>query len=82
LEEQLQAIGRVTMTIIVDMSRLYGHVEAFMAQGNRSDLHQGWLISRTADAMRNYEVAAAGDAHQGIRSVRRTDYLTNELERN
>jgi hypothetical protein len=57
-EAQLKAIGRVTVTTIVEMSTLYGQVEALMEQGNRSDQHQKWLLSRTANALHTYEVAA------------------------
>jgi hypothetical protein len=68
-EEQLRAIGRVTMTTIVEMSTLYGHVEAYMAQGNRSDQHQRWLLSRTANAMHNYEVAADAIQRRAIGEI-------------
>jgi hypothetical protein len=68
-EEQLKAIGRVTVTTIVEMSTLYGHVEALMVQGNRSDQHQGWLLSRTANAMRTYEVAADGIQRRAISEI-------------
>jgi hypothetical protein len=57
-EDQLRAAGRVTMTTIVEMSTLYGHVEAYMVQGKRSDQHQSQLLSRAANALRNYDVAA------------------------
>jgi hypothetical protein len=68
-EEQLRAIGRVTMTTIVEMSTLYGHVEAYMAQGNRSDQHQRWLLSRTANAMHTYEVAADAIQRKAIGEI-------------
>ena len=57
-EEQLRAIGRITVTTIVEMSSLYGHVEALMAQGNRSDELQRRFLSRTANAIHNYEAGA------------------------
>jgi hypothetical protein len=68
-EEQLRAIGRVTVTTVVEMSTLYGQVEAIMAQGNRSDQHQRWLLSRTANAMRNYEVAADAIQRRAIGEI-------------
>jgi uncharacterized protein Yka (UPF0111/DUF47 family) len=68
-EEQLQAIGRVTVTTIVEMSTLYGQVETLMEQGKRSDQHQRWLLSRTANAMRNYEVAADGIQRRAIGEI-------------
>jgi hypothetical protein len=57
-EDQLRAIGRVTVTTIMAMRDLYGQVESLMAQGNRSDQHQKWLLTRTANALHTYEVAA------------------------
>jgi len=68
-EDQLRAIGRVTVTTIVEMSALYGHVEALMVQGKRSDEHQRWLLSRTANVMRNYEVAADGIQRRAIGEI-------------
>ncbi|HZA21412.1 MAG TPA: hypothetical protein VFA32_02215, partial [Dehalococcoidia bacterium] len=68
-EDQLRAIGRVTVTTIVEMSALYGQVEAFMEQGKRSDQHQGWLLSRAANAMRNYEVAADAIQRRAIGEI-------------
>jgi hypothetical protein len=68
-EEQLQAIGSVTVTTIVEMSTLYGKVEAIMEQGKRSDQHQRWLLSRTANAMRNYEVAADAIQRRAIGDI-------------
>jgi uncharacterized protein YgbK (DUF1537 family) len=68
-EAQLRAIGRVTVTTIVEMSSLYGHVEALMAQGNRSDQHQKWLLSRTANVMRNYETAADAIQRRAISEI-------------
>jgi hypothetical protein len=68
-EDQLRAAGRVTMTTIVEMSALYGHVEAYMAQGNRSDQHQRWLLSRTANALRTYEVAADAIQRKAIGEI-------------
>jgi hypothetical protein len=68
-DEQLRAIGRVTVTTIVAMRDLYGEVEALMAQGNRSDQHQKWLLTRTANALRNYEVAADGIQRRAIGEI-------------
>jgi hypothetical protein len=68
-EEQLRAIGRVTVTTVVEMSTLYGQVEAIMAQGNRSDQHQRWLLSRTANAMHNYELAADDIQRRAISEI-------------
>jgi hypothetical protein len=68
-EDQLRAIGRVTVTTIVEMSTLYGQVEAFMAQGNRSDQHQRWLLPHAANAMRNYEVAADAIQRRAIGEI-------------
>jgi uncharacterized protein Yka (UPF0111/DUF47 family) len=68
-EEQLRAIGSVTVTTIVEMSTLYGQVETIMEQGKRSDQHQRWLLSRTANAMRNYEVAADAVQRRAISEI-------------
>jgi hypothetical protein len=68
-EEQLKAIGRVTVTTIVEMSKLYGQVEALMEQGNRSDQYQKWLLTRTANAMHTYEVAADAIQHRSIGDI-------------
>jgi hypothetical protein len=68
-EDQLRAAGRVTMTTIVEMSTLYGHVEAYMAQGNRSDQHQRWLLSRTANALHTYEAAADAIQRRAIGEI-------------
>jgi hypothetical protein len=68
-EKQLQAIGRVTLTTIVEMSKLYGQVEALMEQGNRSDQHQKWLLTRTANAMHTYEVAADAIQRRAISEI-------------
>jgi hypothetical protein len=68
-EEQLRAIARVTVTTVVEMSTLYGQVEAIMVQGNRSDQHQRWLLSRTANAMRNYELAADAIQRRAISEI-------------
>jgi hypothetical protein len=68
-EDQLRAIGRVTVTTIVAMGDLYGQVETLMAQGNRTDQHQKWLLTRTANAMRNYEVAADGIQRRAIGEI-------------
>jgi hypothetical protein len=68
-EEQLKAIGRVTVTTIVEMSKLYGHVEALMVQGNRSEQHQKWLLSRTANALHTYEIAADGIQRRAIGDI-------------
>jgi hypothetical protein len=68
-EKQLQAIGRVTLTTIVEMSKLYGQVEAYMEQGNRSDQHQKWLLSRTAHALHTYEIAAEGIQRRAIGEI-------------
>jgi hypothetical protein len=68
-EDQLRAIGRVTVTTIVEMSTLYGQVEALMAQGNRSDQHQKWLLTRTANALHTYEVAADGIQRRAIGEI-------------
>jgi hypothetical protein len=68
-EAQLRAIGRVTVTTIVGMRDLYGEVEALMAQGTRSDQHQKWLLSRTANAMHTYEVAADAIQRRAIGEI-------------
>jgi hypothetical protein len=68
-EAQLRAIGRVTVTTIVEMSKLYGQVEALMEQGNRSDQHQKWLLTRTANAMHTYEVAADAIQRRSIGDI-------------
>jgi uncharacterized protein Yka (UPF0111/DUF47 family) len=68
-EEQLRAIGGVTVMTIVEMSTLYGQVEAIMEQGKRSDQHQRWLLSRTANAMRNYEVGADAIQRRAIADI-------------
>jgi hypothetical protein len=68
-EDQLRAIGRVTVTTIVEMSTLYGQVEALMVQGNRSDQHQKWLLTRTANALHTYEVAADAIQRRAIGEI-------------
>ena len=68
-EDQLRAIGRVTVTTIVAMRDLYGEVEALMAQGTRSDQHQKWLLSRTANALHTYEIAAEGIQRRAIGEI-------------
>jgi hypothetical protein len=68
-EEQLRAIGSVTVTTIVEMSTLYGQMEAIMEQGKRSDQHQRWLLSRTANAMHTYEVAADAIQRRAIADI-------------
>src|ERR671920_218281 len=68
-EDQLRAIGRVTVTTIVEMSMPYGQVETLMVHGNRSDQHQRWLLSRTANALRNYEVAADAIQRRAIGEI-------------
>ena len=68
-EDQLRAIGRVTVTTIVAMRDLYGEVEALMAQGTRSDQHQKWLLSRTANALHTYEIAAEGIQRRAIGDI-------------
>jgi hypothetical protein len=68
-EAQLRAIGRVTVTTIVEMRDLYGQVEKLMVQGNRSDQHQQWLLSRTANALHTYEVAADAIQRRAIGEI-------------
>ena len=68
-EDQLRAIARVTVTTIVAMRDLYGEVEALMAQGTRSDQHQKWLLSRTANALHTYEIAAEGIQRRAIGEI-------------
>jgi hypothetical protein len=68
-EAQLRAVGRMTVTTIVQMRDLYGQVEALLAQGNRSDQHQKWLLSRTANAMHAYEVAADAIQRKAIAEI-------------
>ena len=68
-EDQLRAIGKVTVTTIGEMSTLYGQVEAIMEQGKRSDQHQRWLLSRTANAMRTYEVGADAIQRRAIADI-------------
>jgi uncharacterized protein Yka (UPF0111/DUF47 family) len=68
-EDQLRAIGRVTVTTIVEMSTLYGQVEKLMEQGNRSDQHQRWLLPRAANALHTYEVAADAIQRRAIGEI-------------
>jgi hypothetical protein len=68
-EEQLRAAGSVTVTTIVEMRDLYGQVEVLMEQGKRSDQHQKWLLSRTANALHTYEVAADAIQHRAIAEI-------------
>jgi hypothetical protein len=68
-DDQLRAIARVTVTTIVAMRDLYGEVEALMVQGNRSDQHQKWLLSRTAHALHTYEIAAEGIQRRAIGEI-------------
>ena len=68
-DDQLRAIARVTVTTIVAMRDLYGEVEALMVQGNRSNQHQKWLLSRTANALHTYEIAAEGIQRRAIGEI-------------
>jgi uncharacterized protein Yka (UPF0111/DUF47 family) len=68
-EEQLRAAGSVTVTTIVEMRDLYGQVEVLMEQGKRSDQHQKWLLSRTANALHTYEVAADAIQRRAIAEI-------------
>ena len=68
-DDQLRAIARVTVTTIVAMRDLYGEVEALMVQGNRSNQHQKWLLSRTANALHTYEIAADGIQRRAIGEI-------------
>jgi hypothetical protein len=57
------------VTTIVAMRDLYGEVEGLMAQGNRLDQHQKWLLSRTAHALHTYEVAADAIQRRAIGDI-------------
>ncbi|HZC00188.1 MAG TPA: hypothetical protein VE844_02135, partial [Gammaproteobacteria bacterium] len=50
--------GRVTVMTIVEQSTLYGQVEKLMAQVNHSEEFQRRFLSRTANAIHNYEAGA------------------------
>jgi uncharacterized protein Yka (UPF0111/DUF47 family) len=55
-EEQFRAAGRVTVMTIVETSTLYGQVEKLMGQVHLSDELQRRFLSRTANALHNYDV--------------------------
>jgi hypothetical protein len=68
-EEQLRAIGSVTVTTIVEMSTLYGKVEAIMGQVHHSDELQRRFLSRTANAIHNYDVAVDAVQRRAISEI-------------
>jgi hypothetical protein len=55
-EERFRAAGRVTVMTIVETSTLYGQVEKLMGQVHLSDELQRRFLSRTANALHNYDV--------------------------
>jgi uncharacterized protein Yka (UPF0111/DUF47 family) len=68
-EEQFRAIGRVTVMTIVETSTLYGHVEKLMAQVHHSDELQRRFLSRTANAVHNYDVAVDAVQRRAISEI-------------
>jgi hypothetical protein len=68
-EEQFRAIGRVTVMTIVETSTLYGQVEAIMPQVNHSDELQRRFLSRTANAIHNYDVAVDAVQRRAISEI-------------
>ena len=68
-EEQFRAIARVTVMTIVETSTLYGHVEKLMGQVHHSDELQRRFMSRTANAMHNYDVAVDAIQRRAIGEI-------------
>jgi hypothetical protein len=68
-EEQLRAIGRVTVTTIVETSTLYGQVEKLMGQVHHSDELQRRFLSRTANALHTYDVAVDAVQRKAIGEI-------------
>ena len=68
-EEQLRAIGGVTVTTIVEMSTFYGQVETIMGQVHHSDELQRRFLSRTANAIHNYDVAVDAVQRRAIAEI-------------
>src|SRR5688500_8388669 len=68
-EEQFQAVGRVTVMTIVETSTLYGQVENIMGQVRHSDELQRRFLSRTANALHNYDVAVDGIQRKAIAEI-------------
>jgi hypothetical protein len=56
-EEQFRAVGRVTVLTIVETSTLYGQVEKLTGQVHHSDELKRRFLSRTANALHNYDAA-------------------------
>jgi hypothetical protein len=68
-EEQFQAAGRVTVMTIVETSTLYGQVEKLMGQVHLSDELQRRFLSRTANALHNYDAAVDAIQRKAIAEI-------------
>jgi hypothetical protein len=68
-EEQFQAAGRVTVMTIVETSTLYGQVENIMGQVRHSDDLQRRFLSRTANALHNYDAAVDAIQRKAIAEI-------------
>jgi hypothetical protein len=68
-EEQFRAVGRVTVMTIVETSTLYGQVEKLMGQVHHSDELQRRFLSRTANALHNYDAAVDGIQRKAIAEI-------------
>jgi uncharacterized protein Yka (UPF0111/DUF47 family) len=68
-EEQFRAVGRVTVMTIVETSTLYGHVEKLMGQVHHSDELQRRFLSRTANAIHNYDAAVDAIQRRAIAEI-------------
>jgi hypothetical protein len=82
-EEQFQAVGRVTVMTIVETSTLYGQVEKLMGQVHHSADLQRRFLSRTANALHNYDVAVDGIQRKAIGEIianKPADVVTRIIE--
>jgi hypothetical protein len=68
-EKQFRAVGRVTVMTIVETSTLYGQVEKLMGQVHHSDELQRRFLSRTANAIHNYDAAVDGIQRKAIAEI-------------
>jgi hypothetical protein len=62
-EAQFKAIGRVTVMT------MYGHVEKLMGQVHHSDEFQRRFLSRTANAIHNYDAAVDAIQRRAISEI-------------
>jgi hypothetical protein len=68
-EEQFRAVGRVTVMTLVETGTLYGQVEKLMGQVHHSDELQRRFLSRTANAMHNYDAAVDAIQRKAIAEI-------------